>query len=87
MVTRPVGKIGVAARAEAFDTRHRGSLWDDEYDEHGWSAMLAAKREWGHLTGLVELLHVWSDTPAREYADEPARQKQTQLQAELRMRW
>ena len=87
MLTHPVGEIGLAARAEAFDTRHRGSLWDDEYDEHGWSAMLAAKREWGPLTGLVELLHVWSDTPAREYADEPARQKQTQLQAEVRMRW
>ena len=66
MVTRPFGRFGIAARAEAFDTHHRGSLWDGEYDEHGWSAMLAGKRDWRHFTGLVELLHVWSDSPARE---------------------
>ena len=59
------GKVGLAVRADAFDTRNRGSLWDDEYDEHGWSAMIAAKREWGPLTGLVELLHVWSKRERR----------------------
>jgi len=87
MFTKPFGKVGLAVRAEAFDTRNRGSIWTDEYDEHGWSAMLAAKREWGPVTGLAELLHVWSDTPAREYAGEPERQRPTQLQAEVRMHW
>jgi hypothetical protein len=87
MVTKPLGKIGVAARVEAFDTQSRGSLWGSEYDEHGWSAMVAAKREFGLLTGLVELLHVWSDTPARAISGEEPRQAQTQLQAELRMHW
>ena len=87
MVTRPFGKVGLAVRAEAFDGRNRGSLWEDEYDEHGWSAMIAGKREFGPITGLVELLHVWSDTPAREYAGEEQRQGQTQLQAEVRMHW
>jgi hypothetical protein len=87
MVTRPFGKIGLAVRGEAFDGRNRGSLWDDEYDEHGWSAMIAGKREFGAITGLAELLHVWSDTPAREHAGEEPRRDQTQLQAEVRMHW
>jgi hypothetical protein len=87
MVTRPFGRFGLAARVEAFDSHNRGSLWDDEYDERGWSAMVAAKREFGPITGLVELLHVWSDNPAREYAVEEPRQGQTQLQAEVRIHW
>jgi hypothetical protein len=87
MLTRPIGKLGLAARADLFDTRNRGSLFDEEYDEHGWSGMIAGKREWGHYTGLVELLHVWSDSPVREHSDEAPRQGQTQLQAELRIHW
>lgn len=87
MLTRPFGKVGLAVRAEAFDTRNNGSIWTDEYDEHGWSAMLAAKRQWGRVTALAELLHVWSDMPAREYEAEPERQRQTQVQLEVRMHW
>ena len=87
MLSRAVGKFGLSARADLFDTRNRGSLWDDEYDEHGWSAMLAAKREFGPFTGLVELLHVQSNNPAREHVGEEERQRQTQLQAEVRMHW
>jgi len=87
MLTKPFGKIGIAARADVFDTQNHGSIWTGEYNEHGWSAMVAAKRQWGPLTGLVELLHVWSNSPARENADEPERQRQTQLQAEVRMHW
>ena len=49
--------------------------------------MIAGKREWRHVTGLVELLHVWSDTGAREMLGEEPRQGQTQLQAEVRMHW
>lgn len=87
MASRPFGKVTIAGRVDAFDTHNRGSLWEEEYDEHGWAGMIAAKREWGGLTGLLELLHVWSSTPAREYVDETPRKKQTQLQAEVRMRW
>jgi hypothetical protein len=87
MLTKPVGKVGLAVRCDAFDTRNRGSVWTDEHDEHGWSAMIAAKRQWGALTGLLELLHVWSNSPGREYAGEAERQRQTQLQAEVRMHW
>jgi hypothetical protein len=87
MLTKPFGKVGVALRAEAFDTHNRGSIWTDEYDEHGWSAMIAVKRQWGPVTALAELLHIWSNSPLRENADEEGRQRQTQLQAEVRMHW
>ena len=87
LATKALGAFGIAARAEAFDTRNQGSLIDDEYDETGWAAMIAGKREWAHFTGLVELLHVSSQREDREdYGLEP-RQRQTQLQAELRMHW
>jgi hypothetical protein len=87
MLSRPFGPFGLAVRCEAFGTRNRGSLWTNEYDEHGWSAMLAAKREFGPMTGFLELLHVASDSPARENAGEGSRGQQTQLQAEIRMHW
>ncbi len=87
LLTRSFGKVGLSARADLFDTHHRGSLWADEYDEHGWSAMVAAKREWGPITGVLELLHVWSDNPARQDIGEESRQRQTQLQAQMRMHW
>jgi hypothetical protein len=87
LLTRPFGKFSATARVDAFDTKNRGSDVDSEYDEHGWSAMLAGKRDWRHFTGLIELLHVWSENGAREHAAEPSRQGQTQLQAELRIHW
>src|SRR5205085_7834164 len=57
LLTRQFGAFGVAARVEAFGTRNRGSEWDSEYDDEGWSAMIAGKREIGPITALVELLH------------------------------
>jgi hypothetical protein len=87
MLVQKIGKVGLAMRAEAFDTRNRGSLATDEYDETGWSAMMAAKREWGQLTALLELIHVSSRRENQEELGLPPRQQQTQLQAELRMHW
>jgi hypothetical protein len=87
LLTKPFGRIGLAARVDAFDTRNSGSEVGDEYDDGGWSAMLAAKREWVHFAGLVELLHVSSNRDSREEAGLRPRQNQTQLQAELRMHW
>jgi len=87
LVSQPIGTFGLAARVEAFETRHRGSWWDEEYDEDGWAATLAGKREWGPFTGLIELIHVSSDNPAREHVQLESRQKQTRLQADLRLGW
>ena len=87
LFTRPIGAFGIAARVESFNTRNCGSDVRDEYDDGGWSAMIAGKRDWGHFTGLVELLHVSSRREDREDVGIAPRQRQTQLQAELRMRW
>jgi hypothetical protein len=87
LLTRPFGSMRLTGRIDAFDTRNRGSEIDDEYDDKGWSAMLAAKRDWDHFTGLVELLHVSSKREDREEAGLEPRQRQTQLQAEVRMHW
>ena len=87
LLSRPVGKVGLAARIEAFETRHRGGWWDEEYDEDGWAATFAAKREMGSFTGLIELIHVSSDNPAREQVSLSPRQQQTRLQADLRLAW
>src|SRR3954454_5328674 len=45
LVAHPFGPFRVAARADVFDTRNRGSDIDSEYDDKGWSAMLAGQRE------------------------------------------
>ncbi len=85
LLEKPIGDIGIAIRGEAFDTRNRGSIVGDDYDEHGWSAMMAAKHEWAHLTGLVELIHVSSRRDDRVDSGLAARQRQSQLQLELRI--
>jgi hypothetical protein len=86
LLTRPFGPFALTGRVDAFDTRNRGSDVDQEYDETGWSAMLAAKYDWRHFTGLVEVLHVSSKRDGREDGLLP-RQRQTQLQAEVRTHW
>ena len=87
MLIQKFGSIGLAARAEAFDTHNRGSDVGSEYNETGWSAMLAAKRDWGQVTGLLELLHVSSRRDTRAQIGLSPRQNQTQLQASARIHW
>ena len=87
LLTHRIGALGLAARVEAFNTRNRGSIIGEEYDEAGWAEMVAAKRDWGKFTGLIELLHVSSKRDQLEEAGLEARQRQTQIQADLRFRW
>jgi len=87
LLTRRFGPVRLTGRLDLFDTQNRGSEVGDEYDDKGWAAMLAAQREWTHFTGLVELLHVSSRREDRDEAGLPPRQRQTQVQAELRMHW
>ena len=87
MLVHRFGSVGLATRIEAFDTRNRGSDVGDEYNDKGWSAMFAAKRDWTHFTGLVELVHVSSTREDREEVGLRPRQRQTQLQAEVRTHW
>lgn len=87
LLSRPFGPFGFAARVDAFDTRNRGSRAGDEYDETGWSGMVAAGRSWGRFTGMIELLHVSSSRDQREVLDLAHKQRQTQVQAQLRIHW
>ena len=87
MLVQKFGRIAIAARVEGFDTRNRGSDIGSEYDETGWSGMLAARRDWGRVTGLVELLHVSSRRETRTDVGLAPRQRQTQLQASARIHW
>jgi hypothetical protein len=45
------------------------------------------KRDWDRFSGIVELLHLSSRRDDREESGLEPRPRQTQLQAELRMRW
>jgi hypothetical protein len=87
LLTRHLGPIGVAGRVDVFDTRNDGGDANSEYDEHGWSGMIAAKHDWAHFTGLVEFLHVWSRRNELEAPGLSENQPQNQLQAEVRMHW
>ena len=87
LATHAFAKGGVAARFEGFETRQHGSLVTEESDETGWAATLAGHRDWGTVTGVVELLHVSSERPIRATLGEDPRQDQTSLQAEMRLRW
>jgi hypothetical protein len=87
LLTKPFGQFGLTTRAELFDTRNSGSLIDDDYDETGWSAMIAGKRDWTHFTAIIELLHVSSTREDRDDLGLDPRQRQTQLQADLRIHW
>jgi hypothetical protein len=85
LLVSPLGPFTLSGRVDAFDTRNHGSDVNDEYDETGWSAMIAARRDWGPISGLVELLHVSSKREDREDVGLDPRQHQTQVQIELRI--
>jgi hypothetical protein len=87
LLTRPFGTLRLTGRIDTFDTRNRGSEIGSEYDDKGWSAMLAAKHDWSHFSGLIELLHVSSRRDNRADVGLNPRQRQTQLQAEVRTHW
>jgi hypothetical protein len=87
LLSKRVGTVLLTGRVDAFGTRNRGSDVGPEYDDSGWSAMLAAKRDWPHFTGLLELLHVSSKRADRDEVGLAPQQEQTQLQAEVRMHW
>jgi hypothetical protein len=87
LATHDFSNGGIAARVEGFDSRHKGSLMASESNENGWAVTLAGHREFGPVTGFVELLHVSSKRGYPEEAELAPRQRQTRLQAELRLRW
>lgn len=87
LLSRPFGQLRLAARADLFATRNRGSMIGGDQDERGWAAMVAGQRSWGPVTGLIELLHVSSRRDDRADVGLAPRQRQTQLQAAVRIHW
>lgn len=87
LLTRPFGSIRLTGRVDLFATRNQGSDVNQEYNEQGWSAMIAAKHEWDHVTGLLEFLHLSSRRDGLEDAGLEPLQRQNQLQAEVRIHW
>jgi hypothetical protein len=87
LASHQFGLITVTLRGDVFGTHNRGSDIGDEYDDSGWSAMIAAKRSWQNFTGLIELLHVSSRREDRQDIGVSPRQDQSQVQAEMRMHW
>ena len=89
LITQRFGDASsISARAEAFDTRNRGSEVMSDDDEHGWAATLAGKHSLGrNVTALIELLHIESRRVARQRVGLALRQVQSQCQIALRLRW
>jgi hypothetical protein len=88
LATRTIGSGSVSARIEGFSTDSDGSLINDGNSERGWAMTLAARKTLtANATVLVEALHVSSRREEREDSGLSPRQRQTQLQASLRLRW
>jgi hypothetical protein len=87
LLSHDFGTVTLAARGDLFGTRNRGSVFGDEYDEKGWSGMLAVRRDWQHLSGFAELLHVSSRMEDRQEFGLAQRSRQTQFQLVMRARW
>ena len=78
---------GITGRVDLFDIRQHGSLVASESNETGWAATLAGHRDWGPVSGFIELLHVSYRRPEHPETDLAPLQRQTTLQAQLRVRW
>ncbi len=88
LVTRRFDKGSLSGRVEAFSTRNRGSTLTADDDEDGWSGTIAARRSLGDFTtALLEVLHVNSDREARRRQVINPKQRQTQIQLSVRMKW
>ena len=87
LLSHDFSKVGVAARAEAFDVRQNGSIVGEESEESGWALTLAAKREFGPFLGLVEAIHVFVEREGPEELELDPKRSQTRLEADLRLRW
>lgn len=88
LVTHDLGAFAISGRAEAFDTRERGSEMSRDESEDGWA--LTAAGRWpvtNNLTAFLEALHVRSDRGTRANLGISPVEKQTVFQAALRFRW
>ncbi len=86
MATRKIGEGAVSARLDLFGTRNHGSKLTGQDDEDGWSLTAAWRKPLTRATTLrLEALHIDSDRDARVRAGASPHQRQTLLQAALRV--
>ena len=87
MATRTIGEDSVSARADVFSTTDRTSAVFGRTQENGWALTADYRKAFNaHVSGLIELMHVESDRPARaDVLGEAAFQRQTVAQAALRL--
>lgn len=77
----------VSLRGEAFDTKNSGSRLLAFDDEHGWSAMIAARRRLAPFATLIaEAVHIDSTRDSRLRVGDDPKQKQTIVRLALRLR-
>jgi len=87
MATRRFERGSVSVRGEAFDTRNDGSKLLPFDDEHGWSAMIAARRQIAPFATLVaEALHIDSHRDSQQRIGLDPHQTQTIVRLALRLR-
>jgi hypothetical protein len=87
LVGRDLAGGKLTLRGDWFETKDNSFVSSNNNNEDGWAAMAAYKHPIASFaTGIVELLHVESDRPARLlYGGVAAQQSQTMLQASLRL--
>lgn len=87
LVSQNLGeKDALTGRFDRFTVHDRTFTFSDNNDEDGWAATLAWKRVINpHVALLVEAMQVDSKRRSRFWEGLPAKQKQTSLQASLRL--
>jgi hypothetical protein len=76
----------LSLRGDWFDTRERGSWMEREESEDGWAATAAAN--WNlnkNINVLGEVFHIDSERGTRQRIGVEPKQKQTVIQAALRL--
>ena len=87
-ISHIVGKVTVSARYDVFDTREHGSYMDRGESEKGWAGTAAISwKLTSHVNILGEVLHIESKRGGvrEEELGLPARQRQTVVQASIRL--
>jgi len=85
-LSHDLGRTTVSVRADWFDTRERGSWMDTQESEDGWAATAAGNWKLSdNINVLCEVLHIDSERGTRLRIGVEPKQRQTIVQAALRL--
>lgn len=86
MAVRTYGRSTLSGRADIFSTSNQPFTAQERYGETGWAGTADYKFQLTrNVAVLGEVLHVWSDRPARALTGTDPRQAQTTFQASARL--